>query len=208
MEDHLVKYIGQASYAVGCACWLTNRNIIDALERMRGVKIIVSKEEFLNPKMQSAQRFSYSCIRGCYNALSDLSKAMCTCCPEPTVASLCPNYRHTFGTRMHDLPIDGAVLTCGIVNHGSRMHHKFLVFFDESFKPIGVWTGSYNFSRNSNHSLENALYVTEPRVIQEYIKEFLAIYLLAEKYDWTSSLMCDSRKSLAVSPISPVHPAA
>lgn len=191
LEKHLVKYIKQASYVIGCVAWLTNNPIIEALEGLHGVKIIVNKEIFLNQRMKKSQYFHYGYIRGCYNSMNDLLECECLCCNKSIKS--CNNFLQVIGTRLHQLFIKGGILTCGTLNDKSRMHHKFLIFFDDKFKPQGVWTGSYNLTKNSNNSLENAIYITDHRVIQEYIKEFLAIYLISEKYSWNSRLMKDSR---------------
>lgn len=191
IQAKLIGRIRDATYVIGCTAWLTNLHIIDALESKRGVKIIVNKEEFLNPRLTKGQSFHYGCVRGAYGDMNDLAMIVCLCCNKPT--STCPNYLNVIGTRLHDVPIEGSILACGTVNNWSKMHHKFLVFFDDAFRPTGVWTGSYNFSNNSNNSLENAMYVTDPDITREYIKEFLTVYLISEKYNWTSCLLKDSR---------------
>ena len=252
LENHLINYINQSTYVIGCVAWLTNRNIIDALENIKGVKIIINKEEYLNSNMQTAQKFTYKCLRGCYNSIPDLFTIDCDCCKSNIVN--CNNFNKIFGSIVNDIapPIivnsvsitpvgdtrldrvsitpvgdtrldrvsgapvcdtrldrvasivakldgdtvecetiskNGAIITCGIVNNYSKMHHKFLVFFNEAFEPIGVWTGSYNLSITSNFSLENALYITDADVIAEYIKEFLIIYSFSESYNWNSGLL-------------------
>jgi hypothetical protein len=49
-----------------------------------------------------------------------------------------------------------------------RMHNKFLVFAKKGRGPYAVWTGSFNLTRNAGLSLENALYITQPKIINAY----------------------------------------
>ena len=60
----------------------------------------------------------------------------------------------------------------------SLMHHKFLVFL-RGVEPYAVWTGSYNFSKNSNQSLENAVFIDDCTVAQHYFQEWLSVYATA-----------------------------
>lgn len=207
LEEHLIGYIEKSSYVVGCVAWLTNQNIIEALENIKGAKIIINKEEYLNPKMEKGQQFFYRCLRGRYNDIPDMFESICKCCSKNMLQ--CQNFCKIFGninteyistniqseTDTHNKGNKkGAILTCGIVNNHSKMHHKFLIFFNDDIIPTGLWTGSYNLSKTSNFSLENALYITDIDVIREYIKEFLAIYPFSESYNWTSGLLCKSIK--------------
>lgn len=191
LEEHLVEYIEKSSYIIGCVAWLTNPNIIEALENSKGVKIIINKEEYLNSSMEIGKKFFYKCLRGKYNEIPDMFVDKCICCTKQI--DQCVNFTNIFGNKIlaENISIkSGAILTCGIVNNFSKMHHKFLIFFDENINPLGVWTGSYNLSKTSNFSLENALYITDKSVIMEYVKEFLAIYPFSESYDWKSGVLC------------------
>lgn len=191
LEEHLIGYIEKASYIIGCVAWLTNNNIINALEDKKGIKIIINKEEYISSKMESGQKFYYKCLRGKYNDLPDLFHLNCNCCQNQMIQ--CSKFMDLFGqVSIDENNQNGAILTCGIVNNLSKMHHKFLVFFDENMHPVGVWTGSYNLSKTSNFSLENALYISDQKVIMEYIKEFMAIFPYSESYNWNSGSLCTS----------------
>ena len=181
IEDELIAHIAKATYVIGCVAWLTNNNIIDQLEKLKGVKIIVSKEEFISSKMQISKRYYYRNLRNSYDKLPDLFESVCHCCKKNMVN--CPFFIKKIG-KVDNIK-NGGILTCGIVNNYSKMHHKFLIFFDK-FEPIGVWTGSYNLSNTSNYSLENALYITDSDVINAYLTEFWTVYEYAENYDWES----------------------
>lgn len=196
LEEHLIAYIEKSSYVIGCVAWLTNNNIINALEDKKGIKIIINKEEYISSKMESGQKFYYKCLRGKYNDLPDLFQTNCSCCQNQMMK--CPKFIDLLGqifdheNTNNNLCKNGAILTCGIVNNLSKMHHKFLIFFDDTMCPMGVWTGSYNLSKTSNFSLENALYITDPKIITEYIKEFIAIFSYSEPYNWNSGSLCAS----------------
>ncbi|WP_202972284.1 phospholipase D-like domain-containing protein [Vibrio parahaemolyticus] len=78
------------------------------------------------------------------------------------------------------------------------MHNKFLIFanvqeIQNSFghthnkvTPYGVWIGSFNLTKNASMSLENALYITEPDIVDAYFKEYGQIAAMSEKLDWTT----------------------
>lgn len=188
LEQHLVGYIEKSSYVIGCVAWLTNRNIIETLENIAGSKIIINKEEYLSSKMLSGKKYYYKCLRGRYDDIPDMFGTNCLCCSKAMTD--CDNFKKKIGgdigrTRKNE----GAILTCGIVNNFSKMHHKFLIFIDDKLNPTGLWTGSYNLSNTSNFSLENALYITDADTINEYIKEFMAIYVYSEPYNWESGLL-------------------
>lgn len=76
-----------------------------------------------------------------------------------------------------------------------RMHNKFLIFakrnnnseltYDEkSIIPYAVWTGSYNITKNASMSFENALYITDLKIVNAFYKEFAQIIALSESLDW------------------------
>jgi hypothetical protein len=200
LEEHLISYIEKSAYVIGCVAWLTNSNIIETLENILGSKIIINKEEYLNSDMEIGQKFFYQCLRGKYNEIPDMFNSKCKCCAK--IMYKCSNFCKIFGNiknnnnncSLNDTVDNkiGSILTCGIVNNYSKMHHKFLIFFNDKIEPTGVWTGSYNLSKTSNFSLENALYITDQDVIMEYIKEFLAIYPFSESHNWKSGVLCKS----------------
>jgi phosphatidylserine/phosphatidylglycerophosphate/cardiolipin synthase-like enzyme len=74
-----------------------------------------------------------------------------------------------------------------------RAHHKFVVFCrhverDDSsclnYQPYGVWTGSFNFTQNAVKSLENAVVLRDPSIVQAYFQEYAQIAALSELLDW------------------------
>ncbi|AKI80115.1 putative phospholipase D/nuclease [Acanthamoeba polyphaga mimivirus] len=193
LEQHLVEYINKATYVIGCIAWLTNDNIISSLQQKKGIKIIVNKEEFLNPNMEIAKKNYYCTLRSKYQSLPNMFTSKCYCCNDSITN--CKKFNKIFGSISMSENNNSAVLTCGIVNSLPKMHHKFLIFFDENLDPVGVWTGSYNLSKTSNFSLENALYITSQIVIAEYIKEFLAVYKHSENFNWKSGTLYGKLKN-------------
>lgn len=210
LEATIIKYIDASQYVIGCAAWLTNHNIIEALTKIKGVKIVINKEEYLNSKIITSNNFFYTKLREKYDNISDMFGLPCECCNTnvgtetihvrackskcacthnaPIVRlNSCSTFTKFSNGQIRQKP--GAILTCGIVNSPSKMHHKFLIFFDDKFETLGVWTGSYNFSSNSNSCIENGLYIRDKGTIQSYIDEFFLIYEFAEPYNWQSGLM-------------------
>lgn len=55
-----------------------------------------------------------------------------------------------------------------------------------TLEPYAVWTGSFNLTQNASRSLENALYLTSPEIVQAYYSEFGQIMALSEPLDWYS----------------------
>ncbi|BCS83174.1 putative phospholipase D/nuclease [Cotonvirus japonicus] len=192
IEKHLITYIENASYVIGCIAWLTNDNILEALSRKKGVKIIVNKEEFLNPEMEISKKYFYRSLHEKYNKIPNIFNVKCLCCKK--IMTNCPNFNKIFNDNTECDSKNSAILTCGIVNTLPKMHHKFLIFFNENIQPYGVWTGSYNLSKTSNFSLENALFITDKDVVDQYLKEFMAIYPHSENYYWKSGSLFNTDK--------------
>jgi hypothetical protein len=53
-------------------------------------------------------------------------------------------------------------------------------------KPYAVWTGSFNFTRNSENSFENAVYIEDSGIAFSYMQEWAQIAAISEPLDWTS----------------------
>ena len=49
LEDHLIRYVQDVDIVVGCVAWLTSPRILKALSKVKGVSIVVQKEDFLRP---------------------------------------------------------------------------------------------------------------------------------------------------------------
>jgi hypothetical protein len=188
LEDHLIQYIQEADIVVGCVAWLTSPRILKALSKVKGVSIIVQKEDFLRPDHNPVDNWrkwlndEYDKLpegptRYCYTGtvVSSLSVAL-----DPTVFPI-----RCVGK--HNSQKDSAF---------PRSHHKFVVFCklqegeDEYtfpyITPYAVWTGSFNFSKTASASFENSLVVTDTRIVQAYYQEWGQVFALSEPLDWES----------------------
>ena len=193
IKSHLLNEIDKATGILGCVAWLTDGDVLDALAN-KAAAIVVQKEDFLRPDIDFKNDSSwhrwlwdkYSKVEG---YISKLSLAGC-------VAS-------EFDWKMFEERISG--IRC-VGNHNSdkvpaspRMHNKFMIFGmweltypDTSnpnyeqiiFKPYAVWTGSFNFTKNAGYSLENAVLIKIPEVVDAYYQEFGHILGLSEPLNW------------------------
>jgi len=189
IEEELINLIDTSTYVIGCVAWLTNDRILDALSKKIGVKIIINKEEYLRVDTDAGKKFFYKNLRSRYDGLDDWFASVCDFCCGPFGS--CAHFNEIFPC-IGSTAIPGAILTCGIVNSCSKLHHKFLLLFDEDYNPMGVWTGSYNLSNNSNTCLENAVYITDGGVFNEYLLEFQTVYAYSECYRWESGSVTKS----------------
>jgi hypothetical protein len=193
LEHHLISHVQRADAIVGCVAWLTSPSILRALARVKGgVSIIVQKEEFLRPDLgvRDFEEWRRQ-LRSSYAALRSLQ-----CWPD-TLNMV----TQALNEGMRIEPIRCA----GIVREGCaaypRMHHKFLVFCKRRSltcksveresasdwpEPYAVWTGSFNFTNNGGHSLENAVFIEDRSVAQGYYEEWQNVAWLSEPLDWTS----------------------
>ena len=64
---------------------------------------------------------------------------------------------------------------------GSRMHHKFLVFIDDQGLR-SLWTGSFNASRRSKKSLEDALIIRDFVIVNDFYREFLNVLKISRQF--------------------------
>jgi hypothetical protein len=194
LEKHLIRHIQEAPMIVGCVAWLTSESILKALGQVdKGVAIVVQKEDFLRPDLGTGGDWKRR-LRRLYDGMKLIEKG-----------------RWDWGGRLiGNLSVASwseiQPLRC-VGNHNRdkrpafpRMHNKFLVFCrphnytpDEikergwgSFdpKPYAVWTGSFNFTRNAGMSLENALFLTDPKLVRAYYDEWEQIVAISEPLDW------------------------
>jgi len=208
IEERLIELIDSASYCVGCVAWLTNIKILEKLQEKKGVKIIIQKEPYIKRDFNNNIRHNtyYIHLRKLYKSIPNLldftnGSNSNSLTHNFQIASI-PNYdkienkrkdfskKKTFKKILNTMRNDDeyAIRCCGMVSliykFKPLMHHKFLIMLNKKFKPIGVWTGSYNFTNNGNNSFENAIYITDKKIIGHYIDEFITIYGLSEKINW------------------------
>lgn len=174
---------------IGCVAWLTSYKILNALAQCKNVQILVQKEDFLRPDINTKNVNDWKkVLHEKYNKIS------------------CDIERHQFKSPMgylsvaSDPTVDG--IRC-IGNHNSaknpafpRMHNKFLVFCKThnlnsevfSYDAVSVWTGSFNLTQNATYSIENAISLNDKsgknEVINSYLKEHHQIFCISEKLNW------------------------
>ena len=190
-DDHkqaLLQYIDKYNHIVGCIAWLTDYDILEALSKKEFVSIIVQKEDFLKPDINSSRKR----LHQLYDSLPSSERFRVTGLwplsygADPTLEAVrcVGNYKSDKRTGV------------------PRMHHKFLVFTDhlavddENLKNTEhipfwtpkindcVWTGSYNISRNAEKSWENVVVLESLEIVHAYVKEWAQIVSLSEPLDW------------------------
>jgi len=181
LAARLTTHIQESDAVLGCIAWLTHPGILDALSR-KSAAIVVQKEDFLRPDMGAKDNWKRD-LRARYERLK------------------CTSSRYAFSNLIGSLSYAGdptidAVRCVGNYNREKspafpRMHNKFLIFCklqDDGHEPVpvpyAVWTGSFNLTFNAANSLENAIYIEDPTVVEAYFKEFGQIMALSESLNW------------------------
>jgi hypothetical protein len=189
IEKHLTQHIAEAQTVVGCVAWLTSEVVLNALAHVpHGVSIVVQKEDFLRPDLETHDGWKNN-LRRMYESLKELPGRNQM---PGLVAQL---------SYLSDQTIQ-AVRCVGNYNREKkpafpRMHNKFLVFCRvcpvevegytaEQVQPYAVWTGSFNLTKNAGMSLENAVLITDPAIVNAYYCEWGQIMALSESLDWES----------------------
>lgn len=187
IEESLITHISQADAVFGAVAWLTSYSILDSLALVDNVSLIVQKEDFLRPDVGSNDDFK-SLLRKKYDSLK------------------CNLTRYSFDNILNSVSVCGdpslSPVRC-VGNHNRdkkpafpRMHNKFLIFAKvednqdeygvEKIIPYGVWTGSFNLTKNATMSLENALYITDRAIVEAYFREYGQIAAMSEELNWYS----------------------
>ena len=187
LKQELIQLIECHNCIVGAVAWLTDKDILAALAKVEHVSIIVQKEDFLRPDIDTGKSWPKE-LRAAYEKLRNTTDRFAW---PGLLGSL----------SVSSDPTMTAVRCVG--NHNSaklpafpRMHNKFLVFGDiknadnESgafdLTLSDVWTGSYNLTFNASNSLENAVVIKSADVARAYYDEYCQIFALSEALDWTS----------------------
>ncbi|MFZ6047342.1 phospholipase D-like domain-containing protein [Pseudomonas sp. CR3202] len=187
IEERLLQHIKESDAVFGAIAWLTSYSILDALAELNNVSIVVQKEDFLRPDVGSRSDFKKT-LRTKYKSLK------------------CNLTRYSFSNILSSVSVcsDPSIdpVRC-VGNHNSekkpafpRMHNKFLIFARveegtedhdiETVTPYAVWTGSFNLTKNATMSLENALFITDKKIVNAYFEEYGQIAAMSEELDWRS----------------------
>src|SRR5262249_12335063 len=152
-----------------------------------GVAIVVQKEDFLRPDL-GTENWGKQSLRVLYDDLKSVLD------PRIDWPGLINNLSF-FGGGIEPVRCVGNSRNMRQVS--PLMHNKFVVFCKPQFfeqesrpsfepRPYAVWTGSFNFTRNAIQSLENAVYIADPRIAEAYYKEWEQIEAVSEQLDWTT----------------------
>lgn len=193
IEQRLIDRIEESDCVFGCVVWLTSEQILKAIAKKSIAQLIIKKEDFFRPDVgdrpknyKPRLRTLYSNIAGVYRAhfyreigiaVSETWTIMSE--SERIEGVRCVGYRKQHHSEL--IPV---------------MHHKFLVFcrhieeypYDVfsfgSIAPYGIWTGSFNFTRNATRSFENAIFIEDPVIAKTFLREWGQLAALSEPLDW------------------------
>lgn len=186
IEAALVKWIGRFPVVVGCVAYLTNPVVLKALAKCKTVSIVVQKADFLRP---DGVNWSASRLHDLYAALPAndtfqvFAPGFCTGGDETLAPVMC------VGT----CPLDASPSE-------PKLHHKFFVGGEmierqvghwpedtwPEFRPLSLWTGSFNPTETGTQSLDNAIIFDDQAFAAFYAQEYRACLALAEPIDWKS----------------------
>ncbi len=212
LENHLITHIQEAGAVFGCVAWLTSIPILDALAE-KETSIIVQKEDFLRPDLKTGNRGWKEILRNKYNGISNCFTryeihnllTWCSVCCDPSIDGVrCVGnhnkdknpafprmhnkflvfcrYETKLDKIMRELRYDEADEISDVIETCLSEDKQW----DKIITPYAVWTGSFNFTFNATQSLENALFITNPEVVNAYYKEYGQIAALSEPLDWES----------------------
>ncbi len=194
LKTKLIQIIKDADAVIGAVAWITDADILEVLAE-RPTLLVIQKEDFLRPDLMSR--------------LTDEAKEK--------LRQLYNNFRLFDGWKVSVGPFSqgidkefsalSPILCFGYYKQGQtfrlpKMHNKFIVFLkkqEELYVPYAVWTGSYNFTEQSAHSLENAVIIKDGEVASAYASEAQIIYLMGEPLDWSSEWINPIKKTAKIS---------
>lgn len=165
LQEVLLRHISESAAVVGCVGWLTSKAVVAALaSRPDGSSFIVDKGYVAKtPKLRV--------LLGQIPHRATLHEPMW----DTTALNVLKPV----------VPVLDSVRILGFKGCDGQasplMHHKFAVLLnrvDGVLVPVGVLLGSFNFSDNADRSLEFLNLSRDPVVIQAFLNEFAALYLL------------------------------
>lgn len=188
IEKVIIDKIKKYKYVVGCIAWLTNENILKELAKKEECLIIVQDEDFLRPDIDFDGNMK-SWKNKIFKLYNNIKKIDTTC--------LVPIGINILST------VKTGIRRCGMLNTDKkpafpRMHNKFIIVFNDAYiydekeemlpDPViegEVITGSYNYTENSNNSLENIVCIKDNNIISAYYKQFGEIAIMSVPLKWS-----------------------
>lgn len=184
IETHIINKIRKYDYVVGYIAWLTNENILKELANKKSVLIVIQEEDFLRPdiKFKGDKLKWKNKIKKLYDELESDEGI----------------YLGFEGINCANLFGFSGIRRMGKLNTDKspafpRMHNKFIICFNKNDEEVfikkdciigEVLTGSFNYTENSNYSLENVVCIKDNKVISSYFSHFSKICSLTVPLDW------------------------
>jgi hypothetical protein len=193
LDQKLAQYISQAEAVVGAVAWLTHEHILEELAKKKLVAIVVQKDSFSEKTKNLYEKlppFKWQAMfTGIIDNISSYDdshknwKAIrCVGTYKKSTRPLMHNKFLIFCTIQYMDFIDDTLMASGIKESLCYVEVPFLY-------PYAVWTGSFNISKNAVNSLENALYITDPKIVNAYYDEWCQIQALSEELNWKNDCM-------------------
>lgn len=168
---------------VGCVAWLTSFPILDALATKHTVQIVMQAEDYLRADGSGSSRARFvQDLKGKYGKLKCKIRSICGLDLDTTTPPGIDAITTRGEWRMPPISIYVPEEPKKDRSH-PKMHNKFLVFLDDNWKPVSVWTGSFNMAHCSTNSLENGLFIEDVELAQRYYEEWLCITLLSHSLE-------------------------
>lgn len=187
IEKTIIEKIKKYKNVIGCIAWLTNENILRELSKKEKVLIVVQEEDFLRPDTNyDGDKKKWK------KKIFDLYKKL----EKGSIESSCWGVNYASADT-----IETGIRRFGLINEKKlpafpRMHNKFILCYNELEYKLNkkgeyvlkndgeVLSGSYNYTENSNNSLENILCVKDMKIIEGYFKQFVEILTMSMPLDW------------------------
>lgn len=178
LKQVLLNELSQYEIAIGCVAWISDHDILQGLTEKDSVIILDSKIHKMGKKLESL----YGQLRGNKQAVYDLLLNGLN--SENYLHNTHPDKTIHLGSFADTWNFEGGLYA--VDGFYRFMHHKFLIMARDTgficprcyrgiYQTV-VWTGSFNFTKNANNGLENAVIIRDPYISASYLYEFMEIY--------------------------------
>ena len=155
---------------LGCVAWLSNVEVLKSLKTLDCCAFIVGYEKYLIKDETSKGKWPEK-MRSSYRQLN----------PVPF---------NKFNGRL--FKEDGLLDSVKYIGFSGMkrvyMHNKFMIFGDVKdgkINPACVWTGSVNFSQNTDKLLDNAVLIHDKTIVKCYYDLFQELSTFSESFDYS-----------------------